>query len=318
MAEFLDKKDKKILHQLDLNCRQPISSIAKQVRLSKDTVKDRIRRLEDAGIIQGYYAEINAHALGYKMYRIYIKFERTTPKDEEEMVSYLKKEGAVVIISSLNGSWDFVIITHHKNDYVFDKFWQEFYRNFSKFISKRLITPIITLYAYKKSYLYEEREYTETVMDGRTTVEIDGLDRRILLLLSNNARLSLIELAAKLGSSPKVIAYRMNKLIKKNVILSFRAQINVAKMGYEYYKIDVSVYDANKLDEMYLFAKRNPNTIYIDKTIGISDFEFDMEVKGFSEFTKIMDEIKAASNGNLENYEYFSVSKFHKLSFMPR
>jgi len=47
----IDLKDRKILYHLDLNCRQSNAQIGKKVRLSKEVVNYRIKRMEEEGII---------------------------------------------------------------------------------------------------------------------------------------------------------------------------------------------------------------------------------------------------------------------------
>ena len=42
----IDKKDRRILYELDLNARQPLVSIAKKTGLSQQVVDYRIKRLE--------------------------------------------------------------------------------------------------------------------------------------------------------------------------------------------------------------------------------------------------------------------------------
>ena len=51
MSVKLDLKDKKILWELDKDSRQPLSKIAKNVRLSKEAVYYRIKNLEKRKII---------------------------------------------------------------------------------------------------------------------------------------------------------------------------------------------------------------------------------------------------------------------------
>jgi len=63
--ENLDLKDRKILYELDLNCRQSNAQIGKKVGLSKEVVKYRIKRMEEEGIISGYWTEIDSYRLGY-------------------------------------------------------------------------------------------------------------------------------------------------------------------------------------------------------------------------------------------------------------
>ena len=69
---YIDLKDRKILYQLDLNCRQSNTQIGKKVGLSKEVVNYRINRMEKEGIIIRYWTEIDLFKLGYNIFRIYI------------------------------------------------------------------------------------------------------------------------------------------------------------------------------------------------------------------------------------------------------
>ena len=60
----LDATDLAILALLQENCKQPLAEIGKRVGLSAPSVTERIHKLEDAGVIQGYRAVIDARALG--------------------------------------------------------------------------------------------------------------------------------------------------------------------------------------------------------------------------------------------------------------
>lgn len=63
-APALDKTDLLLLDELQANARTPFAELARRVHLSTPAVIDRIRRLEDAGVLLGYHAHINAAALG--------------------------------------------------------------------------------------------------------------------------------------------------------------------------------------------------------------------------------------------------------------
>ena len=51
----LDKKDRKLVYELDCNSRQTIQQLANKVGLSKDAVKYRINRLLQNQIIKSFY-----------------------------------------------------------------------------------------------------------------------------------------------------------------------------------------------------------------------------------------------------------------------
>ena len=62
--EFLDQIDRRILRALRANARLSMVALGEQVGLSKTPVTARVRRLEEAGYIRGYRAELDAGQLG--------------------------------------------------------------------------------------------------------------------------------------------------------------------------------------------------------------------------------------------------------------
>ena len=60
----LDKIDMKIIHLLQHNARMSIAELADKVGLSATPIKERMRRLQDQGVITGYHAKINPHLIG--------------------------------------------------------------------------------------------------------------------------------------------------------------------------------------------------------------------------------------------------------------
>ncbi len=59
----LDAKDKQILALLQLNARTSVADLARHVHLARSTVQERIKRLEESGIIEGYSLTLNASLL---------------------------------------------------------------------------------------------------------------------------------------------------------------------------------------------------------------------------------------------------------------
>ena len=60
----LDGKDLKILEALQVNARAPLAELGRLIGLSQPAISERVKRLEDAGVIEGYGARINPRALG--------------------------------------------------------------------------------------------------------------------------------------------------------------------------------------------------------------------------------------------------------------
>lgn len=61
---MLDQIDWKILKELQENARVAYAELGRKINLTTPAVIERIRKLEDAGIIAGYRAEIDASKIG--------------------------------------------------------------------------------------------------------------------------------------------------------------------------------------------------------------------------------------------------------------
>ncbi len=60
----IDKIDEKILTLLQSDGRLPASHIAEKLDISIPTVTERIKKLQDTGIIEGFHASLNPKQLG--------------------------------------------------------------------------------------------------------------------------------------------------------------------------------------------------------------------------------------------------------------
>jgi len=60
----MDAIDHDLLTLLAADCRRPVAELARRVGLSAPSVRDRIARLEESGVIRGYHADIDPAALG--------------------------------------------------------------------------------------------------------------------------------------------------------------------------------------------------------------------------------------------------------------
>ena len=64
--------------------------------------------------------------------------------------------------------------------------------------------------------------------------EIDQLDRRIIAALRTDGRLTITDLAARVGLSKTPCQIRLKRLIEAGVILGFRARINPQRLGLDH------------------------------------------------------------------------------------
>jgi len=68
----IDDVDRSILHQLQLDARQTDTEIAEKVDVTSTTVRNRLDKLEDQGVIRGYQPEINYEQAGYPLHVMFV------------------------------------------------------------------------------------------------------------------------------------------------------------------------------------------------------------------------------------------------------
>ncbi len=92
---ILDEYGIKLLQELQRNARASYAELGRSIGLSPSATAERIRRLEEAGIIRGYSVEIDREALGLPIlaiirmtcdgsrYHPFLKFIRELPEVRE-------------------------------------------------------------------------------------------------------------------------------------------------------------------------------------------------------------------------------------------
>lgn len=104
----IDGIDKEILRDLMEDARKPILQIANKIGISGAAIHQRLRKLEDAGVISGSRFTVNNKVLGYKtMAFIGVYLEKAA--SNSEAVKELKKIPEVLECHYTTGNWSILI-----------------------------------------------------------------------------------------------------------------------------------------------------------------------------------------------------------------
>ena len=103
----LDDTDRQILRILQEDARTPFSEVARRIDMSSATVHDRVNRMEEAGVIKGYHADVNAREAGYGV-SAFVGL-RTDQGREEEALAHLAGLPEVKEVHLTTGEWDVMV-----------------------------------------------------------------------------------------------------------------------------------------------------------------------------------------------------------------
>ncbi|MFH1064324.1 MAG: Lrp/AsnC family transcriptional regulator [Candidatus Woesearchaeota archaeon] len=316
----LDTKDKRILLELDRNSRQPISTIAKKVGLSKEVVNYRIKRLVEKGIIRGFHAVIDPAKIGYTIYRLFIKFQNITPADEEKITDYLRNHHTIGWVAAYEGFYDLAILFWAKDVYGFNEIYEEILNNYGKHFQEHFISIVLTIHHFKHNYLFDSSDYSKAIIGGKKEkADLDELDIEILKILAADGRKTTLEIGKKVGASPNTVKYRIKKLIDSGVIVTFNTMIDTSALGYQHYKVFLKLQNMNRQVKSRLmeYLRQNKNTIYITEAIGLADFEFEIQVTNSLELHNMLRDLRTNFPDIIRDCKPGLVFKEHMINYLP-
>ena len=103
----LDKKDRLIIEALQHDARQSLSALGKRIGLSQPAVSERVKKLEDLGVIRGYSARVDLRAIGFRLQAI-VRV-RTTHQHIQKYVSLFESMPEVLDVVRVTGDDCFVV-----------------------------------------------------------------------------------------------------------------------------------------------------------------------------------------------------------------
>ena len=315
----LDKKDHRILFELDRNSRQSINDLARKAQLSRDVVVYRIKQLEKAGIIQKYITIIDYTKFVYHIIRLYVQLQKTTPEIEDRMVAFFLQQKNTLTIYQMDGKYNLAVGFLVQDLQHYQQTYEKFLQQFRTYISDTHFSVFLDYIHYHRNYLVEKKyhDYTPISTGSFTPFTYDKKDLQLLNEIKEKARIPLLELARKLKMTSTGVKYKLKNLEKNKVIVAYKLLLDSKQFGYEYYKIDLELEDLSILPALNQFIVQHPHVIYRDIAIGGSDFEFDCELPGPEQFYRLIDEIKTLFPGQIRRYFYYKALKICKYSYFP-
>jgi DNA-binding Lrp family transcriptional regulator len=111
--EELDRLDQAIIQQLNQDARRSFREMARSLGVSISTISSHVKRMEDAGIIQGYIPVVDRAKLGYDL--PVVVAIRISKGKLLEVQRILARDPRVHSVYDVTGEWDSVITAAFHN-----------------------------------------------------------------------------------------------------------------------------------------------------------------------------------------------------------
>jgi len=207
----MDFVSMKIIRELCMDGRIPVSILAKRVGAARSTVIRKLKFLErEIGL--RYTIEFNTQKLGLPFcYLISVRLRREFPPNE--LAELLSKSKIPQFAAICKGEFDLLIYATAKTNIDYIR-WEYDVRS----------TLEDDLVSWKASHIVFARHgFFPIRSETLESLELPQLDKKMLIELNNNARISFKKLAKKTGCSLAQVRYKFKQLLKSGLIRRFTA-----------------------------------------------------------------------------------------------
>jgi len=315
----MDEIDRKILIQLDKNVRVSNTQIAKAVRASKDVVSYRIARLQEAGILTGFFALTASSKLNRHFYKLLLKFQSIGTEHEKELLGWLNKNEHVVWTGSSDGNWNLIITLSVENIKQLTDLLDSLYAKYGRYMSKKELLSVKSVAMYNEKYLYPKGQFAyEHYLDF--TAKPEQIDKKDLILLksvADNSRSSIVTLAKAINLTPEATAKRLKSLLKKGFIVGYKPRISFTKLGYEYFHVFISARTPSAVKEIIDYYKSHPDCVAILEELGYYDMHLEFVIKTTQQFRDILKDLRDRFGDKIHEYEPLQIYTEYRINPLP-
>ena len=307
----LEELDKKLLFELDKDARQPLSQLAGKLRVNRIVAEYRMKQLQKAGVIRGCVAFVDPYTFGLASWKTYFRFQNITKEGEHELIAYIQKMPNLWWVIRTTGAYDLMFCVLAENHFTFFKTLQDFQQRFNTNILEIAITNHINSRWFTRNYLTGGQGdfVADTFTREPLKENIDPIDLQILKLVAADSRQPVVEMARTLGTTARIVSYRLKELEKRKIIVNHRLVLDVNRFGYTHYKVLLSLKDFTQKDVSGLleFFRSHPNIENCSQSYGPWDMEFEMEVPGHAAFNELMLRLRETFSRIIRKYEYVQI-----------
>ena len=109
----LDRTDRDIIRSLERDARMSLRSVAEEIGVSLGTVSNRLKRLEDTGVIKCYRVEIDPDKVGWGLTVVVgLRIEKGRLLELQRLIA---KDSRVLGVYDVTGEFDSMILARAKD-----------------------------------------------------------------------------------------------------------------------------------------------------------------------------------------------------------
>lgn len=142
----IEDVDRAILERISLNSRKPLIEIAEELHTSSTTIANRIKKLENMKVINGYRINIDYLKLGYQLFNIHFNLKNYNKL--HHVINFAKKNPYLISASEVIDHCDLSLNYHIENFNELHKIIKEIYNEFPNDVKNHMTFSYPEIYKH--------------------------------------------------------------------------------------------------------------------------------------------------------------------------
>ena len=312
-----DEKDFQILLELDRNCRQSLVALKEKLRIPIETLRYRIQRLKESGVIKNFLTVIDGGHLGFYYYKVFFKLYNVNPSIIQKLSEELAAHPQICWVIAVDGNYDLAFTPRVSNPLEQSILLDSLRSKYSKYIRRWSLSVNIKMDFFSRDYLLGVKERPKALGSYSTKAEVVPLDQtaqQILQALARDPRQSAAAIGRDLNISSDTVLDRIESLEKNKIIVRYTivTDPSVIKHHNFYVLVYFSHFDPQREKEFIQFCTREPNIVYLIKSLGDWDYELSVEAAKLAQYRELLMKISREFSDIVYECNAMFVSKIYK------
>ena len=316
----LSEKEATVLACAEFRADAPISVLRKQSGYRDHSIRYVLQRLQERRVIAPV-PFINLHRLGYTIYTMLFSTMSEKGGVKEGILKAFIASPEVLWVGEFGGEYQYGVAFCTKQFANLIQFLRGISQKYPAIFFDKAISVQISSTIFPRKYLTAKKVGLNpvTVASTKDTVEIDGLDERILSAITSFGELSHRQLALKLQMPLSTLELRIKKLHDKGVIAANIFVVDSAAFHRESFKLLVYTkgLDPQLSSQLHKFCAGHRDVTYLIDNLGSWGYEIGVEVSKSEDVTAVIQELYETFGNLINTIKVLTKFRYPKVRWFP-
>jgi len=316
----LDEIERRIIYELESNCKVSVNELGKMLGISKRMVETRMHRLLGKKAIVNYVAIVDFSKLGYVDHEVWVQVRHMQAEKKRRFIDSLISHPQVGWVASCGGKFDYAFSIMAEDSVTFSDILRKLLSDNPGVVQNYSISIATKIRSYPRTYLLMKRGADRTgalFFSGPPhKSKLDRKDLAILAILAKDAKAPAIEIGRKIGMSTNAARMRVKKLEAMKVIQGYKAIFQPSVIGIQHYEILITTegITAEKEAEFDGYCRSNPHITLFMTCIGRWDTNISVDIDGPQQLQQTLSEIRDRFGPVIKDFEYTPILHVYKFN----